>query len=443
MLYKLHIDIFIIGLIAFGLMATAAIGRVGNIMTLAPLLAFITQVSLLLNFSRNDKNDNTDKTLFFTVLIYDVLIGILFMLICEYYDGDTFMFSKSDAMLYYSESMRIRNMGLADGLESIMQRHEFDDWGAMFFDSILMYIIPSKYFLNAFYFVFSAISSVYLFRIGKSFMPDNYAFLAALGYGTSSFVVFFNCTFLKEALFVFIVICAMYHTYNAICHNSRKSMVFMFLCIILILFFRPAVAAFIVLSVFTYYGIALRGRAISLFMYLISAIVFVASITKMQEATDAYTAGGDIDAVIAYRSNGGYSSSFNYFVSYFGAFLGPFPTLFPKIDGPARISYYGAGLMYKLFLVIPFWAGVFYAIKERVIMMIPLIVFILVEMFATAAICASLELRKVLLHIPFTYLLSFYGMYHLFMPTHPTRLTTVLSYSFVIGILFFWNVIRA
>ena len=84
-------------------------------------------------------------------------------------------------------------------------------------------------------------------------------------------------------------------------------------------------------------------------------------------------------------------------MSDFGAFLGPFPTLFPKIDGPARISYYGAGLMYKLFLVIPFWAGVFYAIKERVIMMIPLIVFILVEMFATAAICASLELRKVLL----------------------------------------------
>ena len=273
-------------------------------------------------------------------------------------------------------------------------------------------------------------------------MPDSYAFLAAMSYGTSSYIILFHCTFLKESLFIFVVICTVYYLYQFITNQSRYSLLAVALCLALLLLFRPAVAGMIAVSAFVYYGITQKGKAISLFLYAAAAGGFLISLKMIQGMVDSYTAGGDVDSVIAYRSNGSYSGSFNYFVSFFGAFLGPFPAFFSKSDSPSRLVFYGAGLMNKLFLVIPFWAGLLYSIKNRALEMLPLILFVLLEMVSAGYICASLELRKVL-HMPFMYILSFYGLYRWFQPVRLTHFFTFFTYAVVIGILFFWNVLRA
>jgi len=442
MLYKLHTNIFIIGILTFIFMAGLVMDKAMSVITLGAFLAFITQMGLMLFYSQDEQCDYSERTLFETVLIYDVLVAICFMLISEYYEGDTFMFSKSDAMLYYDESMLVSEIGLRAGAADIVKKFAFDDWGAMFFDSFAMYIIPSKFFLNTIYTILGAISAVYLFRIAKAFMPDSYAFLASLGYSTSSFLIFFNCTFLKEPLFVFIVIATLYHIYQSIKNQSYASLLRAFFFLILQFFFRPAVAAFVLVSYTIYYAIIQKGNAISLFLYLIGGLVIAVSFVKMKETADAYTAGGDVDAVIAYRSNGGYSSSFNLFVSFFGAFLGPFPSLFSGDIPPSRLVFYGAGLTYKLFFAIPFWTGIFFALKKLEIRLIPLITFTVLEMTLTGYIMASLELRKVLLHIPFVFILSFYGLYHAFQQYRLSRITTMFSYAFVVGALFLWNVLK-
>jgi hypothetical protein len=275
-------------------------------------------------------------------------------------------------------------------------------------------------------------------------MSEAYAFLAALSYGTSSYIVFFNCTFLKESIFTFIVVAAFYYQYKLFNNQSRWALFAVIFYIALVPFFRPAVAAFIVVSIFIYYGVTQRGKAISVFIYIASIVGFALSLKMMQSMIESNTSGGNLDAVVEYRNrnNGGYSSGFSYFVSFFGAFFGPFPTVFSKTTGPSTVAFYGAGLVYKLFLVIPFWAGVVHAAKERVIAIIPLVAFILVEMVSTGYVCASLELRNVVIHMPFMYVLSYYGMYHLFQPGHLTKLSTFPCYLFVIGILLFWNIIR-
>jgi len=412
-------------------------------MALNTLIAFVTQISLMLYFAKNTELTSSPRTLFITVLIYSIMAGGVFMFVSNYYSNDTFMLSKGDAMLYYKESMKVSEMGFLEGATHLMSSHDYDDWGSYFFDSFLMSIIPNKLFLNLVYTVLGAFSAVFLFLIGRNYMPDVYAFMAGLAYGTSSFMIFFNCSFLKEALFVFLVVAGMYNMYQYINTNARSSLFTGILFIGAIVFFRPAVAAFEIASIFVYYGIILKGRAISIFLYIIAAAAFAVSLKSLQQISDTYTAGGDIDKLIAYSGRDEYSGGFNYFVCFFGAYLGPFPTLFTKIAmHPSPIQFYGSGLTHKLFLAIPLWIGAFYAIKQWVIKLFPLIAFCLFEMTSTAYICDSLELRKVLLHVPFTYILAFYGLSHLTTETNSIRLLYAITYIFPIGVLFLWNIIR-
>ena len=441
-MHSFHTNILIVGLLALGFMSALVAERALTVMTIVPLVAFITQMILLINFSRDIGTDYSDKTLFYTVLIYTFIMGVFFMLVSEYYDGDHFLFNKYDAMFYYKISMQAANAGIIGGVQYLLT-FESDDWGSLFFDSLMMYIIPSKLFLNAMYTLLTSISSVYLYRIGKAYMSERFAFLAALGYASSSYIIFFNCSFLKESLFVFVVVSALYYQHRAIMYGNWKSMCASGLFIGLIFFFRPAVAAFLAASIFVYYGIINTGKAISIFLYIAAVGVVLVSMKTMLEVLDSNTAGGDLDAVIDETNNGAYSSSFNYFVSFFGAFFGPFPSIFPKLQGPSYMEYLAAGLIYKLFLVAPFWYGVFVAFKEKFLEMYPLIIFVLLELLLTGAICASLELRKVMPHIPFMYIVSLYGMSKGFQLNRISHISTLPWYVFAVGVMFLWNVIKA
>ena len=412
-------------------------------MSIAPIVAFVTQMALLLHYSKDDHTDYSEQSLFYTVLIYTFLLDAFFMLISIYYDDDTFLFSKIDAMFYYKNSIQVTDLGLIKNISRIINKYESDDWGTLFFDSLVFYIYPSKLLLNAIYTLLGVISSIFIYRMGKSFMPEKFAFLAALSYSTSSYLGFFNSSFLKESLFVFLVVCALYSQHKAIEEQSSRGLIGVAFFVFLIFFFRPAVSAFIVVSIFIYYGIVKRKHAISFFLFLGAAGGLVISLALMQQLFDSYAKGGDIDAVIADTNNSSYSSGFNYFVSYFGAFLGPFPSLFPKVTGPSYLEFLGAGVFYKLFLIIPFWIGTYFTVRNRECRMIPFLLFILIEMLLTGAVCASLELRKVLLHVPFMYIVSFYGLYHIFTRLRTANPAIFISFLYTLGVVFLWNVVKA
>lgn len=442
MLYKLHINIFLVGLLTIGFIGTMVMEKVLCMMTFAPMLAFVTQVCLLLYFSRDTGTDYSGKTLFTVVFSYTFLLGIVFILLSLYYDDDTFVFNKADAMFYYSEAIKVTDLGLVGVLEYITTKYKFDDWGALVFDSVMLYIIPSKLFVNFIYTILGSISSLYIYRIGRNFMPNNYAFLAALAYSTSSYVVYLNCSFLKESLFSFLVISVMYYQYKAIYKDSVRPLAGVGFFIVLIFFFRPAVAAFLACSIFVYYGITLKRNAISIFLYLVALGVLAVSMKSIIEIFNKNTAGGDMDTMIGETNNSSYSGGFNYFVSIFGAFFGPFPTLFSKLTGPTYLEFLSAGLVYKLFLIFPFWYGFYHVFKNKVIEMFPLAIFVFIELLLTGMVMASLELRKVILHIPFMFLLAFYGMYKGMVPANLKRFNSVIAYALVIGIMFLWNVIK-
>ena len=443
MLYKLHTNIFIVGFLAFGFIFAMTYQRSFILMSVVPFVAFVTQMALLLHYSKDDHTDYSEHSLFYTVLIYTFLLSTFFMLISIYYDDDTFLFSKADAMFYYRESIQVTDLGLVENLKRIVNKFESDDWGSLMFDTFVLYIYPSKLLVNAIYTLLGVISSIFIYRMGKPFMPEKYAFLAALAYSTSSYMGFFNSSFLKESLFVFLVVSTLYSQHKAIEEQSGRGLIGVAFFVFLIFFFRPAVSAFIVVSIFVYYGIVKRRHAISFFLFLGAAGGLVISLALMQQLFDSYAKGGDLDVVIAETNNGSYSSGFNYFVSFFGAFLGPFPSIFPKIAGPSYLEFLGAGLVYKLFMAFPFWIGVYYIVKNQQFGMFPFLLFVLIEMLLTGAVCASLELRKVMLHVPFMYIVSFYGLYHIFTRFRTAIPAIFISFIFTVCVVFLWNVVKA
>lgn len=442
MLYKHHNNIFIYGSLTLGMIACLTNQRSFDLMAVGTILSFISQLALLLYFSREDQRGYSELTLFVTVLTYSILLGTVLMSLSQYFDGDTFMFSKNDAMLYFKGSMRAYDVGFIENVKRIMRIKSFDDWGSYTYDSFLMSLIPSKFFLNFSYMVTGAISSVLLFRIGRHYMPVSYAFVGAMAYGTASFLIMLHCTFLKESLFVFFVVCVMYNLCQGMHQESNYAYPLALFFLGILFFFRPAVAMFIIMSFGLYIAVKQHGSALSLFFYVAAAVGLVVSIKYMMDIADRYTSSYDVKAAES-GNDKAYSGGFNLFVNIFGGFFGPFPTLYTKHEVPSAIQFYGAGLTYRLFMIFPFLGGLYLIFKNKVLELLPVTIFILVEMLATGMVAASLELRKVMPHIPFTYIVSFYGLSQWQKSKILQRIPYALICSVAIGIMFLWNVIKA
>ncbi len=447
MLYRLHNNIFIIGVLTFGLLALLSKGRAFSAITPFTIFAFVTQIAMIIWFSRNERIYYSEKTLFILVLIYSILLGgLIISMSYFFYGGEKFLFEDPDALFYYKEGLKTKYLGFIENANRMLSTYEFDDCGALLFNNFMLSIIPSSFFVNFVHLVIGAITAVLLFRIGRYIMPDKYAFLSALAYSTSSYIMMFHCTLLKESLFVFFVTCTMYFFYKSIADGNHVALLGVFVFLTINISFRPAVVLFLAVAFFAYYAIAKRGSAISIFLYGIIAVSLVASLAFMQSQVDHYTEGGDSEMLLAENGSGNYSGGFNFFVGWFSALFGPFPTLFPAVSSGLRnINFYGAGLTYKLFLVVPLWTGIYYVIKRFDILMVPIVIFVLTEMAATGFIMASFELRKVLLHIPFTYIVVFYGLYHF--EKSKVNQSYKCLFEFVgsvlaIGILLLWNVIK-
>ncbi len=406
------------------------------------VIAFVSQIVLLLFFCKEYREVYSEKTLFCIVFIYSLILGIVFMSLSYIYDGDTFMFTKNDAMLYYKNSIRANDVGLLSNLAYIIKKFDFDDWGSFFYDSLLMSLLPNKLFLNFSYMLLGSVSSVLLFRIGRHFMSDTYAFVGALAYGTSSFLILFHCTFLKESLFVSLIICTMYYMCRLILKESHLAVYGFIFFLGLLFFFRPAVAALIIMSLAVYLAIKNHGSASSFFLYMGAAIIFIVSLRYMIDMANRYSTGGEVKLAES-GNDKAYSGGFNTFVNIFGGFFGPFPTFFTKQGGsPSTIQFYASGLTYRLFLILPFFSGIFIILKNKVLELYPIVVFILAEMLASGMVVASLELRKVLPHIPFTYVISFYGLSKWQEADLSRRIPNALIYTLAIGILLLWNVVK-
>ena len=234
------------------------------------------------------------------------------------------MFSEMDAKAYLRQSSHLVNVPLSQYLVYLKSiGWGYDDWGAPVAQSFLLTIVPSKLFVNFGYVVMGTIGACALFDIGRSIMQVKYAYIASLSYSIASYSLFFCCSYLKEAILVFIVIESFWFLYK---YFSGEGFYHLFIGLsisLLLFFFRPPIAVFIWIAVGAYFIMQRENNVNGSIALLVIFVIFSVAYSLVMENVNRYTSGGDITRTEGYMKG----TQFTLLVSALGSLIGPFPEM--------------------------------------------------------------------------------------------------------------------
>jgi hypothetical protein len=410
---------------------------------LSSLIPFLLFGIVLWQTTKQQKPFFTASHLFATVLIYSLAEVLLFHQLSLYIDGDTFLFSKIDAIEYYTNSMKMMEMSFVESFRHLsLQGYNFDDWGAFFGFSTLLSILPEKWFVHVAFCVIGACSAVLLFQTARNLMPRRYAYLSALAFAISSYTVTFHALFLKETLMVFLVITAFYFFYTYLRTKKALHFCLSFLFAGLLMFYRVPVSLLLLFS-FTFFLFWKYRKNLIVQLFFIVSIAGAFGSFYIQYTYNRYLQGGDIN-VIAERKNtlakGG--GIVNQLADPLGALIGPFPSIVAK-EEITPISLNASGLLYRLLLVLPFAYGVFYVVKYKQTKLYPLLLFFLLSAIGVAIAVKGLEIRLTFPQLPTVYLFSFWFLAicdYRRTQLHPTKKAVYTWIACVVFICILWNI---
>ena len=239
-------------------------------------------------------------------------------------------------------------------------------------------------------------------------MSRKYAYLSALSYAISSFMIFFNGSFLKESSFVFFVILLINSIYNFIIEKRKISLIYIVIYSCVLLLFRPAVVVCVICGFSVYYFVR-KGYGVYKLGLILLVILFISYLlSSLLSIFNHYTLSGDIAKLMLTKDTKyGLSREMTYILNWFGSFCGPFPSI---LGTNMTSCFYGSGLLYK-FLLLPFAIiGLVKVVKLRIDYMFPLLVFFVLESFFAALVQKGMELRLTLPHIFIYYIFAFWTM---------------------------------
>ncbi|WP_321332884.1 hypothetical protein [uncultured Bacteroides sp.] len=350
----------------------------------------------------------TKRNLAIIVFSVSVLEVALFQLLSFYIDGDTFVFSKADAIQYYTIGYKMSGMSMIDGFHYMADilGYGFDDWGAFIWISCIFRIIPSQQFLSFSYCIIGTLSSLMLFDIGRNFMPRRYAFIAALSFSLASFMTSFYAQSLKEPIMICIII-ASFDCFVTYTRNKKETyLVSALLFVSLVLFFRVPTALLLLFS-FGLTWTLLRVKGLTAIVLTILFTVAICATPFFSSSYDRYLKGGDTEAIIKRKNKMAKEGGFvNQMADPIAAIAGPFPSI--KIKTIKATPLYASGLLYRLLLSVPFLLGSFFIIKEKYFKMYPLVFFFIMSALGVAISAKGLEVRLTTPHLAVAYIVAFW-----------------------------------
>ena len=364
---------------------------------------------LLWNVGRNEQY-YTHGRLGYMVLLFSIVVGIIYLNMSYFYAENVYFWDYNDPWAYYLLDMKIIDneipfYEIPNLIQSTHKNWDYGDWGASLSQTFFLKIIPSKYFLYFSQSVLCSLGAMMMFDACRKIMQRQCAYLAALSFSTASFTSFYCVSFRKEIIMMFIVITSFWLFFKYMDKKRKRFLILAFLISFYLMLFRPAVAALLWVSMFSYFLLDYwnKGKITTIIFAIVIAVGLSFSI--IYESIDHYTNGGDLSSNENYID----ATPFSIMTSTIGALIGPFPQLVQiGTDNMSQLPMYGNGLLFKYLLFIAFWSGFVLCIKRRVAMVLPLYVFCILEMISLAVVNDGLELRKALPHIPIFYCAAFW-----------------------------------
>ena len=405
MLSKMIKAYFVIGIVSFVLIFIYWLRSV-NLYNILNMATFLSYAYLLWMCVNKDDAYFTNRRLWLTVFVYSLLFVGLYLLLSNYYTGNTFLFSYIDARVYERYSFHMKDMGFGEALKYI-SRWSYDDWGAPMSMAFILKIVPSKLFLNFCYVLMNTIIALLMYDTGKMLgMSRKYAYMAALSFSIASYSIFIMGSFMKEETFELIIVLSMWGLYKYKVTSKLEYLLLGGVASFLIIFFRVPVALFVWLS---YASLLLLGEESHIKKALFAILALVISVLVLgfwQYSVSRYANEGDVASSIKYAS----TSLFQKLTGYVSILTGPFPTLY-HITG-AKLKYAplcGPGLLFKFLLFLPYWKGLVYCVKSRAKALYPVYTFTLMNIIGLMAVL-RIDVRFALIGLPFFFLASFWYM---------------------------------
>jgi hypothetical protein len=377
------------------------------------VLNYITVLVFILVLYRLGKKPEayfTKRRLGMLVFGYSVFMVFGYNIVSYFYTGNLYVFSEADAMFYHREAETMSDMSFLTSIEYYLRSYEPEDLGMVLVLSILYKIINTKILLSVLYVFVAVITANSMYGISRRFMSVKYAFLCAMVYCLSSYVIWFHSSGLKESLLVMLITLFYNHYYNLSFDKKRTSLWWLVLVPLVILLFRPVLTIFCIASVAL--GILLKRKltAPQMLLLIVGVLTWIYFLESIISSTDKFLLGGT-ESMLEIKQLAGMvkgSVGFTYFVNILSSMFGPFPTI---VSTKVHLSFYAPGLIFKVFVSIAFWFGLIHSIKIRLSAVYPMAIFVLLEMISLTYILEALELRKSIPHFPLVYIIAFVFIY--------------------------------
>lgn len=376
--------------------------------SLLSLGVYMSYSSLLYISSCQPEEVLTRARLVVVMSAFSLIYMFLFIWMSFHFDGDTFLFSKADAKVYESVTSKMVELGFVDSIEFIREQiSDYADWGGPVIMTTFLRVINDKIFLNICNVLMGTLCGLMIFNMGMRIMSRKLSYISALSFSISSYSVFFYGSFLKETSFVLFVVLAMNSIYKFIVEKSYGSLLYAGIYCLVICFFRPAVTLMMITSFIIYYYIANKNNVTRFIMICIimGSITYLAS--EVISMYNRHTVNGSISLLIETKESSALGRDTTYILNFIAAYLGPLPSLITK--EPSLLPFYGPGLLFKVFMFLPFILGCIDTVKNKFEYMLPMILFIFLESTMAATVLKGFELRLTYLHIPFFFLVAFWA----------------------------------
>lgn len=360
-------------------------------------------------WSKPDSYFNRSRLVLF-VVPYSFFFVFSFNAISYYFNGNYFVFNEIDAVFYHDTARRIVDLSILDGFKFFLLRFggTLEDFGAILVISTLYKIVVSNLTVNIFYMLIGVQTSLAIYRIGSNFMSRKYAFLSALTYSTSSFVLYYHATGLKETIMIFFIVFFYDQYYKFILNKRILNVLLMSFSLLSMFLFRPVIVVFIIGSILATVLISKRKSKVTFTVIPLIFILGYFAYDFMGELSSQFI-GSDVDSMLKNKEEQGMviiNLPFTIATNVLSTFFGPFPTLLP--GDKMHLSFYSVGLILRILISTSFWIGVYYVYREKVNKILPLIFFVIFEGFSLTFILEGLELRKTLPHLFSIYIVAFW-----------------------------------
>ena len=297
----------------------------------------------------------------------------------------------------------------------VLSYGSLDDWGfpslmwalyRVFGDTLAPWVLL---LLNA---TAIAVGCKYLFSLSRHFIDSRFSKLVIILWGFMPFSVCTSVGGLKENIFAMLVILFFYHLYNYFSEKKLRSLLFIALFIVLLFLFRLSIGFAAIISVVVFFLLRLRTVRRYFIPLLVLSLLVGGLAFPMVVGRIASIRGNTLESVTSSASTKAESvgGTTGVAVNALSALVGPFPTFISLDEEKLQyITRYSFSPFLKLLISFFFYAALWLAFKKRDLLILPLFLFVLMNIAMLTLAFFALNMRFHWPHMPLFFLLSAYG----------------------------------